>query len=1318
MKVRIKITALIFVCLLSVLLFACADGDIASLVPLREEIYLQIDKSVVIDDYVTVTGKGKLGYTVENPEVLRLDGNRVTGIAAGTGYVTVTGGTASCRLKITVIDSSVIEVTLSDATYTYDGEKKFPLLSGKIPEGATVKYYCEGKAFDGAALPGIYNIKVEVLPPEGMTVKYISDEAVLTINKAVLDLSGISFPSLTVPYDGQVKTLLLKGTLPEGVTVRYENNTATDSGTYIAKAYLQADETIYVSPAPLTARLSITKIEFEFSYGDFETSSLSYDGKTHIPVIDLPDGLNAEYYVYRQSAEEKYIPPAKEKYIPLEDYLSEYASEKPFVNSGTYILKAVFSSNEEYLKNYNLPADKEIEIRIKKADFVNTLVWEDDGPFVYDASPVTVGVGEGHDVRLTGKMPSGVNGEFPESVTVTFVYGKNKGTTLDFTDAGRYTVKATFTMPSGYSVNYNPLSEMTYSFTISKAEYGKPFTFEATDESGKDFSSPQGYDGFTHTFGLKFSSEEEETAFLTDVAVSYYYKLNGGEEISCDENPVSVIDAGEYVIGYRLAFRSESFGKNYILPENGEITVVITPVVYDMTKVVFADETVTYDGKAHSLKATDLPDDVSVKYTDNVQTDAGIYTARADFSVQGLSRSNYVLQGKNGEIDHLEAVLTINKAPSPIDEADLAGYSVTGGVYDPNKTLSNYTVTGPDSFVRWRYPTATPVCNVDSYEAVYNPDSANYLDGYFFLALTITPMALDGNLISVSDQFRPYTGKAVSPEIFYDGTSCGLFVSEYVCESGAVEEGKHILTDFTVTLKDTVNYSLENAPVFSSLTLYIYNPSLYVYEGLQLKRYIGNQSAVSVPEGTESVYSGAFSGKGAVVFLTLPESLISLSANALSGLSSLTELTLPFLGQNKSTPGALKDVFGGAVPFSLARVTVTAMDYVPENAFLNEGYLFYVAFSRPVLEIGAHAFDGCESLKAAAFPDVVSVGESAFRKCFALEELALPFVGSSAANQEGITRIFGSNAGENAYSDYRLKTFDLSSGTIVSLPEKAFADMASLERIIFPSSLRIIGRQAFVGIKAEIELNENFTEITDGMFYGYLGTELTLPSSVTAIGREAFRNASNLKSLTLPASVRYIAEYAFAGVKGQIVFAENSLYSAVEKRAFALYGGSYVGLPSSVTRIGDYAFEGSSLTTVTVPSAVTELGDYVFYNCKSLSSATVETSYVSSRMFAGNEKLEKITLKGVATIENYAFENCVKLLTVAFDESVRKIGDYAFTGCYTLSVVSFASSETPVFGTSPFPTSQKIGVYVPEVALSQYKTLLEIYSNISVYKAG
>lgn len=1310
MKVRLKVTALIFVCLLSVFLFACADGDIASLVPLREEIYLQIDKSFVIDDYVTVTGKGKLGYTVENPDVLRLDGNIVTGISEGTGYVTVTGGSASCRLKIIVIDSSVIKVNLSDATFAYDGEKKFPLLSGNLPDGTTVKYYCDGEEFDGAALPGIYNIKVEVLPPEGMTVEYLSDEATLTVNKAVLDLSGVTFPSLTVPYDGQVKTLLLKGTLPEGVTVRYENNTATDSGTYIAKAYLQADETIYVAPTPLTARLVITKKDFEFSYGDFETSSLSYDGKTHIPVIDLPDGLNAEYYVYRQSAEEKYI--------PLEDYLSAYASEKPFVNSGTYILKAAFSSSEEYLKNYNLPADKEIEVRIKKADFVNTLVWEDDGPFVYDASPVTVGVGAGHSVRLTGKMPSGVNGEFPESVTVTFVYGKNKGTTLNFTDAGRYTVKATFTMPSGYSVNYNPLSEMTYSFTISKAEYGKPFTFEPTDESGKDFSSPQGYDGFTHTFGLKFSSEAEKNTFLTDVAVSYYYKLNGGEEISCDENPVSVIDAGEYVIGYRLAFRSESFGKNYILPENGEINVVVTPVVYDMTAVIFADETVTYDGKAHSLEATGLPDDVSVEYTGNGQTVVGIYTVKATFSVAGMSKRNYVLQGKNGEIDFLEALLTINKAPSPIEEADLTVYSVTGGVYDPNKTLDDYPVTGPDSSVRWRYPTTTPVCNVAFYEAVYNPDSTNYLDGYFDLALTVTPMALDGNLISVSDQFRPYTGKAVSPEIFYDGTSGGLFVSEYVCESGAVEEGKHILTDFNITLKDPVNYSLENAPTFSSLTIYIYNPNLYVYDGLQLKSYIGNQSAVSVPEGTVSVYNGAFSGKSAVVSLTLPESLVSLSANSLTGLVSLTELTLPFLGRNKSEEGALKDVFGGAVPPSLARVTVTAMDHVPENAFFNDEFLLYVHFSMTVSAIGAHAFDGCLSLREASFPDVVSVGESAFRKCFSLERLVLPFVGYSAEEQGGVSLIFGSNGGENAYSDYRLKTFDLSSGKIVSLPERAFADMVSLETIIFPSSLRMIGRQAFSGVKAEITLNEYFTEITDGMFYGYLGTELVLPSTATAIGREAFRNASNLKSLTLPASVRYISEYAFAGVKAEIVFAENSLYSAVEKRTFALYGGSYVGLPSTVTSIGDYAFEGSALTTVTLPSAVTELGDYVFYNCKSLSSATVETSYVSFRMFAGSEKLEKLTLKGVTTIENYAFENCVKLLTVAFDESLGKIGDYAFAGCYALSVVSFASSEAPVFGTSPFPTSQKIGVYVPEVALSQYKTLLEIYSNISVYKAG
>lgn len=1310
MKVRLKVTALIFVCLLSVLLFACADGEITSLTPLREEIYLQLDKSIVIDNYVTVTGKGKLGYTVENPDVLRLDGNKVTGISEGTGYVTVTGGKASCRLKITVIDSSVIKVTLSDATFSYDGEKKFPLLTGNIPEGAVVKYYCDGEEFDGAVLPGVYNVKAEVLPPEGMTVEYISDEATLTVNKAVLDLSGISFPSLTVPYDGRPKTLLLKGELPDGVTVRYENNTATDSGTYIAKAYLQADETIYVSPAPLTARLAITKIDFEFSYGDFETSSLSYDGKTHIPVIDLPDGLNAEYYVYRQSA--------KEKYIPLEDYLSAYASEKPFVNSGTYILKAVFSSNEEYLKNYNLPADKEIEVRIKKADFVNTLVWEDDGPFVYDASPVTVGVGEGHSVRLIGKMPSGVNGEFPESVTVTFVYGKDKGAALNFTDAGRYTVKATFTMPSGYSVNYNQLAEMTYSFVISKAEYGKPFTFDTTDESGKDFSSPQGYDGFTHTFGLKFSSGEEETAFLADVAVSYYYKKDGGEEISCDENPVSVIDAGEYVIGYRLAFRSESFGKNYILPENGEITVVITPVVYDMTSVIFENLTVTYDGKAHSLKATGLPADVSVEYEDNGQTVVGIYTVKATFSVAGMSKRNYVLQGTNGEIDHLEAVLTINKAPSPIEEADLTVYSVTGGVYDPNKTLDDYPVTGPDSFVRWRYPTATPVCNVAFYEAVYNPDPTNYLDGYFDLALTVTPMTLDGNLISVSDQFRPYTGKAVSPEIFYDGTSGGLFISEYVCESGAVEEGKHMLTDFNITLKDPVNYSLENAPTFSSLTIYIYNPNLYVYDGLQLKSYIGNQSAVSVPEGTVSVYNGAFSGKSAVVSLTLPESITSLSANSLTGLVSLTELTLPFLGQVKGTPGALKDVFGGAVPPSLARVTVTDMDYVPENAFLNDEFLLYVNFSRSVSEIGAHAFDGCESLKSATFPDVVSVGESAFRKCFSLETLVLPFVGYSAEEQGGVALIFGSDGGENLYSDYRLKTFDLSSGNIVSLPERAFADMVSLEKIIFPSSLRMIGRQAFSGIKAEITLNENFTEITDGMFYGYLGTELTLPSTVVSIGREAFRNASNLKSLTLPASVRYISEYAFAGVKAEIVFAENSLYSVVEKRAFALYGGSYVPLPSTVTSIGDYAFEGSALTTVTLPSAVTDLGDYVFYNCKSLTTATVETSYISFRMFAGSEKLEKLTLKGVTAIENYAFENCVKLLTVAFDESVRQIGDHAFTGCYSLSVMYFASTEPPIFGTSPFPSTQKIGAYVPETALTQYKNLLEIYSNISVYKAG
>ena len=49
-------------------------------------------------------------------------------------------------------------------------------------------------------------------------------------------------------------------------------------------------------------------------------------------------------------------------------------------------------------------------------------------------------------------------------------------------------------------------------------------------------------------------------------------------------------------------------------------------------------------------------------------------------------------------------------------------------------------------------------------------------------------------------------------------------------------------------------------------------------------------------------------------------------------------------------------------------------------------------------------------------------------------------------------------------------------------------------------------------------------------------------------------------------------------------------------------------MPSSITTIGNYAFYGSSLTSVTIPSNVTDIGEKAFKLCESLATVTIQNS--------------------------------------------------------------------------------------------------------------
>ena len=117
---------------------------------------------------------------------------------------------------------------------------------------------------------------------------------------------------------------------------------------------------------------------------------------------------------------------------------------------------------------------------------------------------------------------------------------------------------------------------------------------------------------------------------------------------------------------------------------------------------------------------------------------------------------------------------------------------------------------------------------------------------------------------------------------------------------------------------------------------------------------------------------------------------------------------------------------------------------------------------------------------------------------------------------------------------------------------------------------------------------------------------------------------TSITSITIPASVTSIGNYAFSGCTSltSVTFVEGS----------------------QLKTIGDYAFNHlDSLTSVTIPAGVTSIGFGAFAVCTSLTSVT----------FATDSQLE--------TIGSYAFADCTSITSITIPVSVTEIGDNAFS---------------------------------------------------------
>ncbi len=181
---------------------------------------------------------------------------------------------------------------------------------------------------------------------------------------------------------------------------------------------------------------------------------------------------------------------------------------------------------------------------------------------------------------------------------------------------------------------------------------------------------------------------------------------------------------------------------------------------------------------------------------------------------------------------------------------------------------------------------------------------------------------------------------------------------------------------------------------------------------------------------------------------------------------------------------------------------------------------------------------------------------------------------------------------------------------------------------------------------------------------------------VTVIGNDAFNgDYASITGIILPGGLRKIGDGAFLGTSISSITIPAGCVS-IGGSAFNNTGLTSIAFasPSSLQSIGGAAFLGTGLTSIVIPDSVTSIGDNAFYGCTRLESVTLPHNAGFTRLrgtvFSGCEALHSIDIPAsVTAIDGDAFMSS-GLESITIPAGVTSIGNGAFGGTSRLSAIS------------------------------------------------
>ena len=293
----------------------------------------------------------------------------------------------------------------------------------------------------------------------------------------------------------------------------------------------------------------------------------------------------------------------------------------------------------------------------------------------------------------------------------------------------------------------------------------------------------------------------------------------------------------------------------------------------------------------------------------------------------------------------------------------------------------------------------------------------------------------------------------------------------------------------------------------------------------------------------------------------------------------------------------------------------TGLTEINDYAF-SRSSLTSVIVPQNVTRIGKYAFarygGDPNALTTVKLPDgLTDIDEEAFSYCSQLKELHLP---------QSLR-----NIGEAAFRGAGIESLVLPEG-LCSIPY-SMCNYALMKSLVIPSTVTSIGEAAFpvcTNLTSVVSAIEEPFAFGSNAFYNIAATcTLTIPvgtrDAYIAAGwtEEVFKGGIIEADVYVP--VQYI-DFADAIVKSLCVANwdtnEDGELSYTEAAAVTDLGNVFrqrkiesfdeLQYFTGLTSIGQGAFEGSSLTSVTIPGNITSIGYYAFSYCESLTSVVSE----------------------------------------------------------------------------------------------------------------